>query len=365
MDDVSDDMREIFQAAGMSEDQADDLLKAAEMLVGGDGRLLVKPWRLTPEATRKALLEEQVSTELGGAWEDQDDTEEATQAGLESAITLLRQGRLIWLDEVPPLDVLERESGRGQQMFFDGFIRHPFQDGYILAFNNSSFNRENAAGMKEFAEVFEKLGVTDAASGHVMVIEPRAAEKDDLGPPKVDVFAFAAMEVQGEKLLTPSVEFIFHVTKDGLKAEDPDGLDDAFLEPQQRLAVNHLRHQCSHMLFYGLMILNTEFVPIEAVPAPEKLNKQRVKSGKDPLPGFTKVHTEDYITALTGKPKARSEDAQGGTHASPVPHLRRGHRRWLDAEHTRSTWVRDSLVNVRKQVFGDRTRSFYDASKLH
>jgi hypothetical protein len=52
----------------------------------------------------------------------------------------------------------------------------------------------------------------------------------------------------------------------------------------------------------------------------------------------THVDARQYFDAM-------KRTALGGTHASPVPHLRRGHRRVY--EDGRQTWVRSCLVNCR------------------
>lgn len=86
------------------------------------------------------------------------------------------------------------------------------------------------------------------------------------------------------------------------------------------------------------MMLQTRNIKIRTeVPSP-KLNKKRVESGKTPLPTVTHVNASHYFEAM-------KNTAQKGTHASPVPHLRRGHVRHYENGHT--IWIKDTIVNAR------------------
>lgn len=56
------------------------------------------------------------------------------------------------------------------------------------------------------------------------------------------------------------------------------------------------------------------------IPAPEKLNRKRERSGKEPISQRIEIRLN---------PQYRTLKAPGGTHASPRPHWRRGHVRTL------------------------------------
>jgi hypothetical protein len=99
------------------------------------------------------------------------------------------------------------------------------------------------------------------------------------------------------------------------------------------------------------LIANARGVPQEYVPAPRKLNVKRERAGNPPLPAVTFIRTEVYCAA------AHNTD-RGGTHASPVPHLRRGHRRTLASG--RVTWVRDTVVNCRSREEAAASRDHYE-----
>lgn len=105
-----------------------------------------------------------------------------------------------------------------------------------------------------------------------------------------------------------------------------------------------------------LMILSTDGVGQETVTPPEKLNRARVKSGKKPIPPHRRVLSGPYVTALMAKQGGRSE-GKGGTHASPIPHLRRGHMRTYTSG--MKVFVRDCLVNVTDEARAQFQRTHY------
>lgn len=99
------------------------------------------------------------------------------------------------------------------------------------------------------------------------------------------------------------------------------------------------------------MICSTRGIDMRREEAPHKLNAKRAKSNKPPLPAITYVHTARYFEA------ARNVRL-GGTHASPVPHLRRGHiRHYGDG---RQVWIRDQLVNCKSRDEISKVRDHYE-----
>ena len=86
------------------------------------------------------------------------------------------------------------------------------------------------------------------------------------------------------------------------------------------------------------MLLTTKGVGLRREVVPRKLNEKREKQGKRPYPAVTYVNTREYYEAV-------QLTARGGTHASPVPHFRRGHiRTYQDGKRV---WVSSALVNCR------------------
>jgi hypothetical protein len=86
------------------------------------------------------------------------------------------------------------------------------------------------------------------------------------------------------------------------------------------------------------MILQTKGIGLRREEPSEKLNKKRAASGKPLMPAVTYVNAKAYF-------EAARNTRRGGSHASPVPHLRRGHIRTY--EDGRKVWIRDALVNCR------------------
>jgi hypothetical protein len=92
-----------------------------------------------------------------------------------------------------------------------------------------------------------------------------------------------------------------------------------------------------------LRILADASIPIVDKPAPIKLNKQREKRGLFQIPAHTAVLTKDYVTAFRA---AQAGTHEKGTHASPIAHWRRAHKRTL--ADGRIVPVRSSKVNWRE-----------------
>jgi hypothetical protein len=106
----------------------------------------------------------------------------------------------------------------------------------------------------------------------------------------------------------------------------------------------------------AIAILNTRGCTIGFKRAPRLENQRRSKKGQRPLPAHYRVDAAEYITALGGTSPAREA---GGTHASPIPHLRRAHERVL--ADGRRIWIPSALVNVRSEgdiAFVERRRGY-------
>jgi hypothetical protein len=111
-----------------------------------------------------------------------------------------------------------------------------------------------------------------------------------------------------------------------------------------------------------LLLLATAGVPVRRIETDAKLQRARIKSGKPAIPPHWQVDAADYITAL--RPRSVRGDSLGGHHASPRPHLRRGHLRHLHERHGGgTTWIRDALVNLKDGLELDPGRSFYEMQR--
>ena len=97
-------------------------------------------------------------------------------------------------------------------------------------------------------------------------------------------------------------------------------------------------HELTHYIWPLSMMLLTKGVKTRVEVPAAKLQAKRESRGKAPLPRVTYVNAEHYYVAM------QNTDSPG-THASPVPHLRRGHLRHYANGHV--TWIKDMLVNCK------------------
>lgn len=95
---------------------------------------------------------------------------------------------------------------------------------------------------------------------------------------------------------------------------------------------------CTHLL----AALAIDHGRHETLPAPSKLNKKRAKRDKLPLYEYKVLD----IVADVMAPTPASKPSQGGHHASPRMHKRRGHIRRLVSG--KRVWVRDAIVGKPK-----------------
>jgi hypothetical protein len=112
-------------------------------------------------------------------------------------------------------------------------------------------------------------------------------------------------------------------------------------------------------LMTALMILSTNGVQRETVRASDKLQRARAKNGKPPVPSYDRVDVLPYVTAIMAKRPGERAEPKGGHHASPIPHLRRGHVRTYASGS--KTFIRDSLVNFTDEAKDTFRRSHYVA----
>jgi len=81
-----------------------------------------------------------------------------------------------------------------------------------------------------------------------------------------------------------------------------------------------------------LICLNTSNIEIKEVSAPRLKNKMLARKNKFPLFGYHYIDLPDDVS---------SEEALGGTHASPRRHWRRGHIRRCK---NKIVWIKPQLV---------------------
>jgi len=101
-------------------------------------------------------------------------------------------------------------------------------------------------------------------------------------------------------------------------------------------AADHLLGGLADTIASFSLLLNAKNVPHRIEEPPAKVNAKRERNNKPLLTRVTYIDGARYTTAAYNT-------SRGNTHASPVPHLRRGHIRHLGE---RVVWVRDCVVNA-------------------
>lgn len=278
----------------------------------------LQPWNPPVEFVRKALLEENiVSLSLPDAG-----PAPALPIGAVNGLAryAAQDGLLFDLGNMPNA-IIKSEFQRARALYRNGHIDHPYRVPYVIF-----HTWEGGVG------AYLVLPTPDTSHGFVTV---------ELLP----------VRIRGVKLLlvgdTASVEWPPGAAADGCIAT-------VFPSPMRAMAAEEgidkrdpelvaLSNSMEPVLA-AMLLLVTDGLEVERVPASKLLNRSRPpKDRKQPLPPHFCIHTAPYVTALQNRGR-RSATAAGGTHASPVPHLRRGHIRHLPDGKT--TWVRDCLVMV-------------------
>lgn len=128
-----------------------------------------------------------------------------------------------------------------------------------------------------------------------------------------------------------------------------------------RLLIDNLLDPC----LAALVMLNTKGVAYTE-QRPPRAERRRADREGQPAPSHWHVGASDYFTALRHSSGSTDNGTKSG-HASPIPHIRRGH--WRNLASGQQTWIRDCLVNVSSQDQGafverDRKRVAYKAGNL-
>jgi hypothetical protein len=296
----------------------------------------MEPWHhATFAQVRDVILSGKILTIL-----DQDhppDTREAMASlsgPMQAAVTA---GRCFDLGNLPNSAIIS-ESKRAGPLFNHGHLQHPFQDDYIF------FHRwENGAS--------------------VYFISPVA----HLGDNKyVSIVEMQTTQARGERVLLTSAGVLLTTVPERPTRNNgivfyamAGALDD---DDETHDFLRHTTFSSAADPFVaGLLLINTRGIETTREGPSDKLAKARRKAGKAPIPSHWVVHTEPYVTALGRHPGPRGEVA-GGHHASPRPHLRRGHLRHLHERHgSGTTWVRDAVVMMKDGIeTGPGGRSWYE-----
>jgi hypothetical protein len=133
----------------------------------------------------------------------------------------------------------------------------------------------------------------------------------------------------------------FKMKHDGVISILPLGLDSYQFFPKNEQHVRAMRDVADEAMsvIHLLTALCLDKGRHEVLPAPVKLNKKRAKKGRVPMYEYKIL---DIVADVLHTPQPADKPHQGGTHASPRMHKRRGHVRRLHSG--RTTWVRNAII---------------------
>jgi hypothetical protein len=294
----------------------------------------VRPWlKPTPQQVRNAVLGLRMIVSSHGHNDKQSEFLATTNEAFVGAIA---SGRLICVGHLPN-EAIKTLGGQGAQLFGHGHIKHPFaapycifhtweQGGSILLVDPFDFHVQSRERLPE---------------GTFLVVEAQPVMVAGEPSLLLAAGAFATLD-------PVSCRYGGEIILSGIyQGNGMDGL---------KLSLELLPSMLDPTMA-ALLLLNTDGIEATQWQPGEKLNRARVKNGNAPLPPHWEVNTGPYITALLARRQRGPRSAsQGGHHASPIPHIRRGHVRHLDE--VRTTWVHDCLINL-TDPDAPVARSFY------
>lgn len=260
-----------------------------------------------------------------------------------AAFAAIRAGRLFDLGHLPNKTIMS-ESKRAGDLYGYGHIGHPFREPYVLVHSweqgtavyvISPDRLKPAGGPFIVAELACMRG--PGSTGTMLMMADAAKVECTLSDGR--------WIMVGDFVPAPMRDMI-----DGISAQG---------ETQEQLLCN-----LADPVLAAILLLATDGIAVDKIEPSPKLAKARMKNGKPPIPSYWQAHTQAYVTALAarGTRTARPEGTPSGHHASPVPHLRKGHIRHKHEMHGGGTvFVRDALVMLKdgEEVAGTLLRSFY------
>jgi hypothetical protein len=312
----------------------------------------IRPWVPTMARFRDAVFKRHIT-----GMDLQDDVsslyaprQHEVEAINQSVLDAVTAGRVIDFGYIPN-EVLKEGGQRGGLLYTDGHIGMPFRDPWVL------WHTWDAATV--IGELDKLRSLTDRQPS-VYLIQLMELDKPAGGAFEAVELEPVALNADDHSLMIGDRILCDHFPEDGdddrmhAKCTPSPWRVKAFLSGMMRGIdlETMIRQGAGNVLdpiMTALLILATDGIDRRTEPAPEKLNRHRVKAGKFPIPGYDVVDTMPYITALQAKrtPRRKGEPL-GGHHASPIMHLRRGHNRTYETG--RQTWIRDSLVNATEEA---------------
>ena len=294
----------------------------------------IEGWdRPTFTQVRQRVLDREIIVPLMEDGEERD--KEIFSALPEMYYQTVAAGRAFDLGHLPN-EMIVREAKRAGVLLHGNHIDHPFSNAYVLYH-------------------------TWEGGGSLLLVDPsdwHASTSGRLPPRTFAVAEIQPVTVLGRPLLM--MADLGYVAPQSSTGYTGIIIRSALSQLVEKVASNveTLAHLAAPVMA-ALLLLATDGVAVERIEASVKLNKARAKSRKPAIPPHWRVATADYITAITPRQRQRDGEGGGGHHASPIPHLRRGHLRKLSEYHGGGErWIRDSLVNL-KDPDAPLARSFY------
>jgi hypothetical protein len=227
------------------------------------------------------------------------------------------EGRMIDFGHIPNA-VMQAESIRSHEMFSNNEFQHPYEEWLGVMSWEGGFNGYYISPhliRKDETLVFELYGLTIPNTPLDLVL----------------VYDIISVKQSGDE--------------EGCSSVTPFPMDDAFL--MSDIEVKKRGSNSLDPLITMLRCLADASIPIDRFDAPERLNRTRIKCGKNAIPAHTIVRTKDYVTSFNAARRlsTHSVAALGGHHASPIAHWRKAHSRTLSDG--RVIPVRSTKVNWR------------------
>lgn len=308
------------------------------------------------------------------------------QAMVESAKWAVTRGQLFDFGHWPN-DMIMEVAGRAGTLYSQGALGHPFTTPYIVVHTwkdeKLPFSQMVAqqhpdnpnAILHSCSYLIHPLAKWQAAKGCQLCSTQQDHEHQDNGLClSFEVTCLEGLVINGVKMLGVTDRVLVdgpETARAGTYAAHVipflwrfPGMDD---EPVFKMvATNRKDQDIAHAaagnaidpIMVALMLLNTRGVKQQTVQVDPKLNKARVRRGKAPIPPYRKVDSANYVTLVMDRLEHVKRAPQGGTHASPVMHMRLGH--WRHFHTGEKTFIKDTLVNATEEM-----REQFQAQRTH
>lgn len=272
-------------------------------------------------------------------------TQEEVEIISEAAARAVRAGRLIDFGRLDN-DIIKQGGRRGGPLYAKGLLAHPFAEPWLFHHVWEDQSAVYAVHPLEpdkpggDCEIIEMQPVMLNGTDPVLFLGDRVTMMPDAtlyGPkPEFESKAFYSARAY------PSIWRFMPGASDIAEG----------MNPHTAAAANVL-----DPLVTVLLILSTRGITRETVRPSPKLARARVKARKPPIPPYDRVDCQLYVTAIRHARSSERREHQGGTHASPIMHLRRGHPRTYGSGIVRL--IPDALVNATDDARSAAQRSHY------